>query len=186
MTVSGNPQILAELRRDHRHFARVIVVLEDELKKIRKGESEDWKLLADSFEYFEAYTDLVHHPHEDVVYCYCRDVCAAAAPALEGLELEHARITGMTTEMRCQLDEILADGMLNREALVGEIENYLTMQKAHMLREEANVFPVLLQGLAEADWKIIGERVATTVDPLFDASSEAYGALYRRIVSQER
>ncbi len=186
MTDSEYPPILAELHRDHRDFTRIISALEDELQKIRRGESENWKRLADSFEYFEAYSDLVHHPREDILYCYCRDVCTTTRPALEGLALEHAEIAGKTARLRRQLDEVFADGMLNRDMLIGEIEGYLAMQKAHMRREETKIFPMLLDTLGEADWARLLQSKVSDVDPLFDEDArQAYDALYRRIVSRE-
>ncbi len=183
MTDSDYPAILAELHRDHRIFTRIISALEDELQKIRRGESENWKRLADSFEYFEAYSDLVHHPREDIIYRYCRDVCATAIPALQGLELEHAEITGKTAGLKRQLDEIFADGMLNRDSLISEIEGYLTMQKAHMWREETKIFPMLLDTLGKADWAHLLQSRVSAVDPLFDDEArQAYDALYQRII----
>ncbi len=179
------PPILAALQRDHRHFARIIAVLEHELERIRNGESEDWKLLADSFEYFEAYPDLVHHPCEDILYRYCRDSCDASLPALEGLEIEHGQIAKITTTLRQELEGILADGMIDRELLARQVQEYLAMQKAHMRREETKIFPLLRELLRDEDWETL-EKVATAaVDPLFDdASRRAYDALYRGIVSR--
>ena len=185
--MTKNPEILEQLQRDHRHFARIIAVLEDELERIRRGESEDWKLLADTFEYFEAYPDLVHHPREDILYRHCRNSHESSLPALEGLEMEHVRIAGITTTLRQQLEGILADGMIDREMLAREVAEYLDMQKSHMRREESKIFPLLLELLGEKDWQTLEEVAAARLDPLFDDDSRAaYDALYRRIVSRER
>ena len=182
------PSILAALQRDHRHFARIISVLEHELERIRNGESEDWKLLADAFEYFEAYPDLVHHPREDILYRYCRDACGVdvSLPALEGLEIEHGQIADITTTLRQELEGILAGAVIDRDRLARQIQEYLAMQQAHIRREESKIFPLLRELLGEEDWKTL-EKVATAAtDPLFDdASRGAYDALYRRIVNRE-
>lgn len=183
MSYSKYPTILAELRQDHRVFTRIISALDDELQKIRCGKSENWKRLAESFEYFEAYADLVHHPREDIVYRYCREVCTATTPALEVLEREHAQIADKTARLKHRLDEVFADGVLNREALITDIEGYLTMQKAHMRCEEGTIFPMLLDTLDEADWARLLQTARSAVDSLYDdGARQAYDALYQRIV----
>jgi len=183
MTHSDYPTILAELQQDHRVFTRIISALDDELQKIRCGETENWRRLAEGFAYFEAYADLMHHPREDILYRYCREVCTSTTPALEVLEREHAQIADKTARLKRQLDEVFADGVLNREALIADIEGYLTMQKAHMRREEGTIFPMLLDTLNEADWARLLRTARSAVDPLYDdGARQAYDALYQRIV----
>ncbi len=183
--MSERPAILIELQRDHERFRRVIAVLEGALERLRRGESEEWKLLADTFEYFEAYPDLVHHPREDILYGYCRKACGVALPALEGLEVEHENMVEITTMLRRQLEGVLADGMVDRDMLIRQIEEYLTMQKAHIQREETKIFPLLLALLDEEEWMTLSEVAAGQADPLFDDESrQAYDALYRRIIAR--
>ncbi len=175
-----------ELQRDHRRFTRLIAVLEKELARARCGVMVDWKLLADSFEYFEAYPDLVHHPREDILYGYCRSACGVAVPALEGLEVEHEHIAEITSVLRRQLEGVLAGGMVNRDMLMRQVGEYLTMQKAHMRREESKVFPLLLELFDDEDWLMLAEAAAGAVDPLFDdGARRAYDALYQHIVKRE-
>jgi len=181
------PQLLVELKRDHVRFATIIQVLESELKKIVAGHSEDWKLLADSFEYIEAYPDLVHHPREDAIYRYCRESRPDMAQALLELEQEHAQIAGATASLSEQLQAVFAEDMLNREVLIAGLENYLKMQKSHMANEENTVFPMLLEILSESEWDALLEAAETPQDPLFeDESRLAYNALYERIMTREQ
>ena len=181
------PQLLTELKQDHARFARVIGVLEHELGQIKAGDSEDWKLLADSFEYIEAYPDLVHHPREDAVYRYCSESHPGMAASLMGLEDEHRQICEATSQLGKKLNGILADSFLNREELIDDLEAYLRIQISHMAKEEGQVFPQLMACLADDEWDALLAELESPDDPLFeDESLMAYNALYERIMTLEQ
>lgn len=181
------PQLISELKEDHARFARIISVLNHQLRKIKAGDSEDWKLLADSFEYIEAYPDLVHHPREGAVYRYCSESYPGMVASLEGLEAEHSRICEATSQLSQKLNGVLADSFLNREELIDDLEAYLKMQSSHMAKEEGQVFPQLMACLSDEDWETLLAELESPEDPLFeDESLMAYDALYNRIMTLEQ
>ena len=82
------------------------------------------------------------------------------------------------------LNGALEDVPQNRKELCAYLKKYISIQKEHMNREEAHVYPTLNSTLTEDDWKNINTELAYIEDPLFgDKAEKSYQGLFQHIVS---
>ena len=93
-------QILAELREDHRNMARLLDLVEQELRKVERGGTPDLELLHDIMQYMIIYSDAIHHPREDLVYAEMRSSDIELASGLERVEGDHETIAELSLALR--------------------------------------------------------------------------------------
>lgn len=176
--------IMEQLHQDHRNLARVLALIEQQLLILRRAGEPDLALLNDALDYVEHYPDLIHHPREDLLFeRYLARPRAPARHAVESLLAEHQELKAMTQALRSALEAVLQDTPLEREPLVAQLEAYVERQRRHIDTEEAEVFPLLLRELDEADWRAAEEVLAERSDPLFGGERDRpYEALYQRLL----
>jgi hemerythrin-like domain-containing protein len=79
---------LASWNRDHTNFAVLLDLFERELDLFHTGESPDYDLMTDIMFYMIHYTDVIHHPREDLAFAQIKSREPAAAAAVGELEAE--------------------------------------------------------------------------------------------------
>lgn len=159
--------ILDKLHNDHINFFKLLSFLEKQLHSLKECESVELEAMRDAVSYMKEYPDAVHHPLEDVVFKYFTMHHGKAHEEINELLGEHEELPLLTEKLSLMLQDACADFPRKREELCDYLQKYISTQKEHMNREEADVYPVLDEVLNEEDWKQINSELAHVEDPLF-------------------
>lgn len=176
--------ILDDLHRDHRNLARLLDLLTDQMEILQAEGRPDLAVLRDMVDYVETYPDLVHHPKEDVLFeRYLRQFDGdGARGVIEGLMAEHKELKDLTSELKDSIEGVLHDMPLEREAFVAQLADFIARQRRHLDTEEAQVFPLLRDGLSDVDFEAAERAIPARTDPLFGVEvQKQFEALYLRI-----
>ncbi len=177
-------RIIDDLHQDHRNFARLLDLLNEQLVLIQDEALSDFDLVLDMVEYIESYPDLFHHPKEDAIFDYYLEQGYEGGEALRELMQEHKQLKAMTAALRDSVEAILHDAMVERHRVVEQLGEYIREQRQHLDREEAHIFPLLRQTLSEEEWSQIEAQLPIATDPLFgEQVQRQFEALYDRITA---
>jgi hemerythrin-like domain-containing protein len=156
------------LQEEHRNIAKLINVLEQELKVFDRRERPDYEVFQAIIEYFKDFPDKCHHPKEDVVFQILKQRSPAVAGAVGDIEAEH-RLEGERLRRFSQMvDDILADQEIPRDSFHIAAEDFIDHQRRHMAKEEQLLFPAALETLTPEDCAKIDSRIDERKDPMFD------------------
>jgi len=176
--------IMAELRRDHANFTRLLDLLEQELATLGEGGTPDFELMLDMVDYIENYPDMIHHPREDLIFSYYLERHDEKADAVKAMMREHRDLKAMTDELNEEIDGLLHDAIVPRERLARQLREFIRVQRRHLEREEADLFPLVERRLDPGDWERIEAVLPDKDDPLFGKHvKDQYAGLYERILN---
>jgi hemerythrin-like domain-containing protein len=173
---------MARLEKDHVRIARVLENLERVL--LTDDESDiNWEIVADIISYLQEYPDAVHHPVEDQLFDRVLDkgLTPAERELVHNNLAQHAQIIGATAELARDIQQILNDIVVPVPQLQAHLQDYLTLQRAHMRNEVQHLFPLAERQLGADDWQDIALQTAAHADPLFEQDLDKFAALYRFI-----
>lgn len=175
------PYHLAQLRREHGNFLKLLDLVEHHIEQFHAGQSIDYTLMLDVMHYLTHYIDPVHHAQEDRAFAQLARHDPAAAPLVAGLRAQHVIIAESGARLLQTLDAVINGALLPRTTVEVPARTYIAYLRAHVRQEEAQLFPRLASVLRSRDWRLI-ERDARIKDPLFsDAVSERYRRLHEQI-----
>ncbi|MGE0621252.1 MAG: hemerythrin domain-containing protein [Pseudomonadales bacterium] len=185
----AQPRIIRRLLDDHAHFYRIFGVLENQVALLAAdGEGPDFRLLEDVIEYIIEYPDAVHHPLED------RLLAAVVEKGVDGHieELilanrrQHSEISERTKKLHTDIQHVLIGAVIPSEQLKTHIDEYIELQRRHLVVEERELFPLAERLLEADDWKFLEDESLLRQDPLFEHTLERFSDLYRYIVDQDQ
>jgi len=177
--------VMQSLHRDHCNLGKLLDLLSGQIEIFRQGRRPDFDLMIDIMDYIENYSDVVHHPKEDLIYNAMRARSELARGAIDRLLDEHKILSESTREFRQTLEGIMGDAVTSRDTVEQRGEEFIAMQRRHLNAEEGQVFPLVNQVLSEQDLAAIDASLAGE-DPLFGESSDAhYQTLYEHIMAME-
>jgi hemerythrin-like domain-containing protein len=156
------------LQEEHRNIAKLINVLEQELKVFDRRERPDYEIFQAIIEYFKDFPDKCHHPKEDVVFQILKQRSPAVAGAVGDIESEHRLEAERLRRFAQMVDDILADQEIPRDSFHIAAEDFIDHQRRHMAKEEQLLFPAALETLTPEDWAKIDARLDERKDPMFD------------------
>lgn len=176
------PTTLALWHADHVNFGKLLILLEHQLALFHGGGSPDYEMMLDIMHYMTRYSDVLHHPKEDLVFALIRERERGVAKRVDELSKEHALLKRLGDELVNDLDDIVNGGIVSRERVETTARAYLTNMRSHMRTEEAEILPLAARLLGESDWAAIGIAIRHFEDPLFGArTEERYAALRQQI-----
>lgn len=142
------------LMDEHQSLAAIIHAIRHLIGEIGAGRLEpDYKLLQAMVHYLDAYPEKRHHPKEDAyLFGPLKLKTTEAAPALERLAREHGEADGRIKALEAALQRYLAGGPDGFEGFRDAFEAYAAFYREHMLLEEREVLPLILQHFTEEDW----------------------------------
>ena len=179
--------IIDELTKDHANISRIITLLEVQLAAFHVDRHPDYTLMSDAMHYMIHYQDLFHHPKEDAVLVKLLTRQASARPVTDELSKQHAELAQKGKQFLELLLSVESEEMVTRTALESSGREYVALLRAHIAKEESELFPRALAALDNADWRDIDEQMASRHDPVFGGSVEQeYRALYDYLKQQER
>ncbi len=176
-------QVMEQLRTDHLNMARLISVLDLEMRTLEGAGTPDFELMLEILDYALNYPELCHHPKEDLVYRKLMERDPVSSEVVQDLLEEHKKLTMMTKEFAELLRGITLDGEVPREKLGALGREYMALNRRHIEREEITVFPLAEKALKDEDWVEIDAAISGD-DPLFGGEIAAqYLALYNSITA---
>lgn len=177
--------VLEKLHNDHINFDKLLNILEGHLRLLEDCEASDLDTVLDAVRYMKEYPDCVHHPMENTIFKYFLEHYEQAHEHIHDLLLEHDDMPLLTDRLFEALQSASAGFPQEREELCTILGEYISVQRKHMDREEANVYPVLNSKLTKKDWQQIDRDIAKVEDPLFGEDvHESYQRLLAQIMSQ--
>jgi len=160
-------EALQRLQKEHADFSRLLDLLDRELAVFAKGERPDYDLVGAVIDYCLEYPDAVHHPKEDLIYRILKSRDAELARIVGDLEDEHGKIAAMTRELAEAMRQVLAEELVDRQAVHDLTRSFVRRYRHHIALEEERVFPAAAQALSAEDWAAIDARLEHRDDPLF-------------------
>jgi len=177
--------IIDKLHNDHINFIKLLKFLENQLHQLKYFQQIDLASMLDAIQYMKEYPDLVHHPLENVVFKYFLEHYDLVHGELKALLREHDELPVLTDRLIEKLQGAISGTPQIREDLYRDLQEYISVQKAHMNREESHVYPVINTILSDHDWKNVSSTLEMTQDPLFGPSvRKSYQALLQKVINQ--
>lgn len=179
--------IIERLTEEHRNIEKLLVILERELDVFDRGERPDYEVFRAIISYFEVYTEVYHHPQEELVFAKLRERDPAAAAKIGNLADEHRKGTERLRRVAHAIRNVLADREILRQNVDAVIRDFIASERRHMAAEDRNFFPVAIEALKPHDWTEIASSVTAHKDPLFsDITEERFGVLREHISRLEQ
>lgn len=164
-----------KLRKEHVNFKKLLGLLDAQLDLLHKGDEPDYQLMTDIMYYMTEYSDTTHHPKEEAIFSVLLERDSTAKEYIAEITGQHHTIG----ESGANFHETL-ENILNGEPVImplQDLENpgrtYVANLRAHMDKEDRNLFVRAEQLLNEEDWKKIDAMIQHhKSDPLFGTHIE--------------
>jgi hemerythrin-like domain-containing protein len=178
---------IASWHADHVHFARLLDLLDRQLEEFRAGGTPRYDLMQDIVYYMTHYSDVVHHPKEDIVFDIVKARNPALARSVDELAWEHGILRQTGEQLARDLDDIVNGSIEPRERMARAAREYIACMRGHMNVEEAEILPAAQLVLRNDDWDAVDTQIRHVEDPLFGSGVEArYAALREQIARDAR
>jgi hemerythrin-like domain-containing protein len=178
---------IALWNRDHTNFAVLLDLFERQLDLFHEGESPDYELMSDIMFYMTHYTDLVHHPREDLAFGRVKEREPSVEAVVDELEAQHVVLKQAGDALIHALDDIVNGSISSRDQLELPARKYLQTFRGHMEREETTLLPLVQSLLRPRDWSAIDAEISHIEDPVFGRNfDERYAALRAQIAREAR
>lgn len=179
-------EVMKQLHTDHVHVARLLNWLEYQLNRFHEGKRPDYERMLDTMHYMTHYSDMFHHPREDFIF----DKMAAADPsiaeAVEDLRVDHVELGKLGSKFLRTMENICEDIILPREQVEAEGREYIQRLRAHLDKEEGEIFPKAEELLDGRHWAAVDRHMGFRHDPLFGPEVEdRYLALYSQVATNQ-
>lgn len=172
-------------RKDHVNFARLLGLLEVQIKLFHEGQTPKYELMRDIIYYMTHYPDRFHHPKEDLVFEKVKKIDASARIVVNELMGQHVVLRESGAKLLENLEAVIAGAMLARVSVEAPGQTYIAYFRHHMHKEESEIFPLAAKLLSDEDWSAVNTTAPFPMDPLFGQSvHERYLALHRQIVGE--
>ena len=179
--------VIDRLSQEHRNVEMLLSILERELEIFDRSGRPDYEVIRAIISYFEVYTEVYHHPQEDLVLAKLEIRDPAAARKLSSLALEHKKGAERLRRVAQVIDSVLADREMLRESVDNIIRDFIEHERRHIMMEDRDFFPAALKALEPRDWTEIASALTSREDPLFnDAAEETFDAVRTRILQLEQ
>jgi hemerythrin-like domain-containing protein len=170
---------------DHVNFGRLLNLLEGELDLLHDAGSPHYQLMLDIMYYMTHYSDVLHHPKEDLVFARMKARDENIGPTIDELTIQHTQLRDMGESMVRALDDVVNGSITSRERIEATARAYVSALRAHMRTEESEILPRAGRLLSESDWTEIDAAIANFDDPLFGSEvQERYAGLREQINRQ--
>lgn len=160
-------ETMQRLRRDHAHVLRLLRILDEQIQRIEQGARAHYAMMSDAVRYLTGYSDGFHHPVEDLVFERLRRRAPHFAPAVDGLVAEHRTLAERGRALGEALSRVVDGALVERDQLLAAANEYVALLRAHMQREDQEVFPGAVTNLRPEDWEEIDDAMQVQEDPLF-------------------
>jgi len=184
-TKAPMPNTLDLWHAEHVNFSRLLTLLDNQLALFHGGKRPDYELMLNIMFYMTHYSDVLHHPKEDLVFAKIRERDQTVAGTVDELSAQHELLHKNGRDLVRHLEDIVNDTISSRETVEEVARAYVSTMRSHIRIEESEILPLADSMLTVQDWKAIHAAVEHIEDPLFGKHPEArYVALHRQITRQ--
>ena len=177
-------RVITVLQNDHQNVVLLLQLLDPLASKLTPGTPADFVPILDIMNYMTRYSDLFHHPMEELVFEKLIERDYSTEPLVATLTAEHKILGEKGGQLLRSVRNVVNGFELQAGGLAPECQGYVTRLRRHMSREETEAFPLASKLLSDNDWGAVERGLVAREDPLFGTGREAeYVALYNRIVS---
>ena len=178
------PRVISMLQKDHRNVVVLLQLLDPLAGKLGSGTPADFVPILDIMNYMTRYSDLFHHPMEELVFRKLVERDDGAAHLTATLSAEHKMLGEKGGQLLQSVRNVVNGFEPHVGGLAPECRDYVSALRRHMSTEESEVFPLASRLLSDDDWGSIERGLVARADPLFGTGRETeYVALYNHIVS---
>jgi len=176
------PDTLNLWHAEHVNFARLLNLLDDQLDLFHGGSTPDYELMQNIMFYMTHYSDVLHHPKEDLVFALVREREHGVARTVDDLAAQHHHLGKCGRDLVRQLDDIVNGAVSSRASVEAVAREYVETLRNHMRIEETEILPLAARLLTNRDWTAIHAAIGRVEDPLFGRHpEERYMELQRQI-----
>ena len=166
----------------HRDFARLLDLLEQQLVAFHADDGPNYELMLDVVSYLRYFPDRYHHPREDVAFARLAKRDPELKPLIDGLLQEHRVIAAAGSELLKYLEQVVDDVVVERARVEAAAATYLVYYRRHLALEDRDIVPRAEQLLTLQDWEAVLAAIPAGPDPLFGEDFEPrYRELRRQI-----
>ena len=164
-----------KLRKEHVNFKKLLSLFDAQLAFLYKGKAPDYQLMEDILYYMTQYTDLIHHPIEEVIFALLAVRDSSVVENVAELTKQHQTIEDSGAFLYEKLENIINGEceIMKLAEIEMPVRLYSSSLRAHMDKEELNLFILAEQLLNEDDWKRIKSETQSKPDPIFGDAIEA-------------
>ena len=173
---------IALWQAEHRHFARLLNLLEQQVTAFHADDGPNYQLMLDVVSYLRYFPDRYHHPREDVAFARLARRDPELKPLLDQLLQEHRVIAAAGSELLKYLEQVVEDVMVERATVEAAAATYLVYYRRHLAQEDRDIVARAEQLLTPQDWEAVMAAIPAGADPLFGEDFEPrYRELRRQI-----
>lgn len=178
--------IITKLHQEHIGITKLLSLLDTQLATFHAGDTPDYQIMSDIMHYMVHYPDLYHHPSEDVLFSHVKQRDPSLETEIAELLQQHEELITKGRTFFETLQLAMDDtAMFSRATLETQANEYVSLLRSHMDKEEGKVMPRAVQVLTESDWQQIHREIKDLDDPLFgNIVKEDYAALYNYLTAQ--
>jgi hemerythrin-like domain-containing protein len=172
---------LVSWHADHRNFARLLDLIEQQVDAFHAGRRPDYELMRSIVYYLRHYPDCFHHPREDIAFARLVKRDPTLQLTIARRKQEHVAIAAAGEDLLNWLERIIVGAVTERSSLEAAAATFVVYYRHHMAAEEQEVIPRAVELLTSADWAAVAV-IPSEPDPLFGADFDArYQELRRQI-----
>lgn len=180
--------IYRQLCDDHKHMQNLLDVFELLLHELGQQERDPATLsmILDALDYFSVYPDQWHHPVEDLAFEKLLGKPVDIRDVVVTITAEHKAIAEATRKMNQLFYAVANDAAVERQLLFSSAQEYISLQRAHMKKENEILLPLVNQHLTDSDWNEITDTLAKNKSSHFHQGvKQLYQAIYRDLAEEE-
>ncbi len=175
--------VMDHLHKDHVNYSKLLDLLESYLDKLRQGSDKGYLEMRQIMNYMTRYPDIFHHPYEDIIF---DEVCKhddKFVPMLTNLMSEHTKLKVASVNLCDELDAVISGHIVEKKKIWRAVEEYISLLKDHMDKEEGQIFPRINEVMTEEYWDNVRGGLDHVEDPIFgEVVSEEFKSLYDDII----
>ncbi|WP_415894011.1 hemerythrin domain-containing protein [Neptuniibacter sp. PT8_73] len=175
--------ILAELHQDHVNLNKLLVILRQKVNQLKAGQQPNFSLMADLIDYISNYADGHHHPREDKMYKCLADRNPELDKHLFNCAKDHEALKSSSLQLKEAVHGILHDSVMPMDEFAGLLDDFVSLQMAHLNFEEGQLFPMIQEVVSDKELAMIEKQLPKQEDPLFgEVQAREYTALYKELM----
>ena len=172
---------------EHRHFSRLLDLLERQVVAFHADNQPNFELMLDIVSYLRYFPDRYHHAREDVAFGRLAQRDPQLRPMVDQLLQEHRVIAAAGSELLTYLQQVVDDVVVERGRVEAAAATYLVYYRRHLALEDRDLVPRAAQLLTPEDWEAVMATAPGGADPLFGEDSDArYRELRRQIALEAK
>jgi len=165
-------RVLQRLHDEHNDMWRLLEMLRHELANLERGEDIDAELMRDIVDYGASYTDIFHHPLEDVVYAKLVERAPQYRERVGQVGAEHPQLAALNHDFLNMLNALVAGDFVSRGPVEELTRRYITANQGHIRREDKEIFALAEEALSADDWADIETQLTTGENPLLGPQTQ--------------